>query len=150
MSALAMILAAAMVVPANGPEKVSGAVVREPQPLDLSGEWEGTLWDSESKNKGSWTVKLNDRWLVVERGIDSHRLLWQMTDEGRGKVKVKLLRTVYAGIYRQERDRVIIALRDSKRDRPNSFRTGDDQSLLILRRVKPGSFRFLGIDIDSR
>ena len=41
-SALAMILMTAMVVPGNGPEKVSGEVEQE-QRLDLSGEWEGTI-----------------------------------------------------------------------------------------------------------
>ncbi len=146
MSALAMILTAAMVIPANGPGRASSEMVRAQQPLNLSGEWEGTLRDSESKVKGNWIVKLSDDWVVVERGIDTRRLIWQMTNEGGGKVKVRLSRTVYLGIYRQESDRVIIALRDCKRGRPTSFRPSDDQSLLILHRAKPGSFRFLGID----
>jgi hypothetical protein len=146
MSALAMILTATMAVPADEPKKVSGEMVREQQPLDLSGEWEGTLRDSESKNRGSWTVKLNDRWLVLERGIDTQRLLLQVTNEGKGKVRIKLSRTVYAGIYRQQSDRVIIALRDSKKGWPVSFRVEADQSLLILHRAKPGSCRYFGID----
>jgi hypothetical protein len=125
---------------------MSGEMVRELQPLDLSGEWQGSLWDSESKVKGTWTVKLSDNWLVVERGTDTYRLLWQMTNEDGGKVKVRLSRTVYIGCYRYENDRVIIALRDCKKDQPVSFRPADDQSLFILRRAKPGSFRFLGID----
>ncbi len=145
-----MLVTAAMQIPASGPEKVSGEVVRQPRPLDLSGEWEGTLWDSESKVKGTWTVKLSDHWFVMERGIESHRLLWQMTSEGGDKLRVRLSRNVYVAIYRQESDRVLIALGDSKKDRPSSFRPKDDQSLLILRRAKPGSFRFLGIDPGTR
>ena len=43
-SALAMILTAAMAVPASGPEKVSGEVE---QGLDLRGEWEGLLWKEQ-------------------------------------------------------------------------------------------------------
>lgn len=39
MSALAMILAAAMAVPGNGPEMELGQMVQESQPLDLSGEY---------------------------------------------------------------------------------------------------------------
>jgi hypothetical protein len=38
MSALAMILTAAMVVPGDGPEKVSGELCRMRR-LDLRGEW---------------------------------------------------------------------------------------------------------------
>jgi hypothetical protein len=41
---------------------------------------------------------------------------------------------------------VTIALRDRKRGRPFAFRFGDDQSLLILHRAKPGPPRHLGID----
>ena len=40
-SALAMVLMAAMTVPGNGPEKVSGEVEKR---LDLRGEWEGVWW----------------------------------------------------------------------------------------------------------
>jgi hypothetical protein len=143
MSTLVLVLTAAMMVPGDGPEKVSWEVE---QKLDLSGEWEGTFWDSQSKNKEGWTVKLSDDWLVFERGADTYRMLWQMTDEGGGKVKLKLWRTVYVGIYRQESDRVLIALCDIKKARPVSFPLGDDQSFLILHRAKPGSLRFLGID----
>jgi len=149
MSALAMIVTAAMAVPGDGSEKVSAEME---QGLDLSGEWEGTFWDSEAKNKKMWTAILSDEWLVVEQGIDTRRMLWQMTDEGGGKVRVKLSGTVYLGIYRHESDRITIALRDSKRGRPFAFRFGDDQSLLILRRAKPGPRRHLGIDkvIETR
>jgi hypothetical protein len=145
MLTLAMILTMSMTVRWDGSEKVSGMMIQEPQSLNLSGEWEGTLWDAESKVKGNWTVKLHDRWLVIERGIDTHRLLWQMTDEGKGKARIELSTTVYVGIYRHERNRVIIALQESKRDRPNSFRLGSEKNLLILRRAKSGSLRFLGI-----
>ena len=145
---LAMILAAVMAVPANEPKKAAGEMVRQPQPLDLSGEWEGTLWDSESKDKGCWTVKLSDDWLVLERGGDTRRLLWQMTNEAGGKVKVELCGTVFVGRYRRESDRVMISLRDKKRERPIAARPGDDRGLLILHRAKPGSLRFLGTDSD--
>jgi hypothetical protein len=42
MSTLAMILTAAMAVPGDGSEKVSGELVEEK--LDLRGQWRGTLY----------------------------------------------------------------------------------------------------------
>lgn len=47
MSALAMILTAAIVVPGDVPEKVLGEIE---QRLDLSGEWEGT-WESHQRGR---------------------------------------------------------------------------------------------------
>jgi hypothetical protein len=99
-SALAIILAAGMAV-GNGPEKVSGE--RE-QWLDLRGEWEGTLM--HGIGQGS---------ILIREGI---WCLNNMTDEGRGELRVGRGESRWLGIYRQDGDRLIICNREARQGRP--------------------------------
>jgi hypothetical protein len=91
MSALAMILTAAMAVPRNGPENVSGEVE---QGLDLREEWEGiawsdnTIWRSEVSNRalvltavfGEATSRDSKTW-----GMD-RKEVGELQDRGEGKL----------------------------------------------------------------
>ena len=69
--------------------------------------------------------------------ILSHKLA--VTDEGRGRLRVRWAFRDHLGIYRQEGDRLLIAYRDDFRGRPASFwpAAGEGHHLLILRRVRP-------------
>ncbi|HEY7155522.1 MAG TPA: hypothetical protein VH575_16285 [Gemmataceae bacterium] len=128
MSTLVVILTA-MVVPGIGPEAVSAEMV---QGLDLSWEWEGTYWSFTGRN---YKAKLSGDWLKLE---DGQGLRLVITDEGGGKAKIEMTSYLLLSIYRQEGDRVIIALRDGRRGWPVSLRISDNQHLLILHCVKPG------------
>src|SRR5215469_9506700 len=90
-SALAMVLMAAMVVPANRPEKVSGEVE---QRLDLRGEWEGTRYDA---NGDEWVIEIN----FAE---------WGIVDEGAGRLRFKYDISSGYGIYQQHGDRLTISI----------------------------------------
>ena len=134
-SALAMVLTAAMAVPANGPEKVSGEVE---QGLDLRGEWEGLLW----KEQGDF-IWVGYRDLVGVKGLSYregelvYRRRFNVVDEGNGMLRATLGRMERLGIYQRQSDRLIICLRDAENGRPTSFKGGNGQHLLILHRVKP-------------
>lgn len=121
MTALAIILTAAMVLPENGSEKVSGEMVREAQPLDLSGEWEVTWQDSLGR---TWQGKLKNGRLECKRpGLTAHGTL-KSGDEKEG-------------IYKWEGDRLFLCFSTGRNGRPTSFRGGAGQELFILRRIKP-------------
>lgn len=121
MSALAMILTAAMVVPGDGPKYESAKIV---QRLDLSGKWKGycnpglPIGEHEMNFKG-----------------------WGVIDEGAGRVRLKLPSvdgvswTVY-GIYEQDGDRLKICFSIDGKSRPTRFDGGGDQYLYDIRRVK--------------
>lgn len=119
MSALAMILTAAMVVPGDGRERVSMEMV---QVFDLSGEW-----------KARW---IDDRWGV---GIETapHKLLANTVFEGVNKLRITYRGGCHLGIYKEEANHVVICLREPGRGRPRDFRVKPDQELLILHRAKP-------------
>lgn len=125
MSAVAMILTAAMAVPADLPEKVSGEMV---QGLDLSREWEGTL---RSKQGKECRVRIDPKWIFLESdegkiGLGTKNLV----DEGNGKLRFR----GSLGLYRYEKDRLLICIGDGK-SRPLTI--GQEYgSLLILHRAK--------------
>lgn len=118
MSALAMILTAAMVVPGDGSEKVPMEMV---QGFDMSGEW-----------KAWWR---DDKWGV---GIETapHKLLSNTVFEGGNKLRMTYRGGCHLGIYKQEHNRIVICLRELGCGRPTDFRVKLDEELLILHRVK--------------
>lgn len=131
MSALAMILMAAMAVPASGPEKVSGEAE---QKLDLSGEWEGT-WQSGSDNsKSIWDTRIRDGRFTAKWRSASGSKRWGGVDEGKRKLR---LDGGYLGIYKWKGNRLFICYQDDAKGYPLAFHPEKGQHLLILRRVKP-------------
>jgi hypothetical protein len=135
MSTLVLMLTAAMAVPGNGPEKVSGEME---QGLDLRGRWEGTFQAWQGGVSGEAQVsngKIHLRLLTVPCGAGRvYEKKWQCTDEGEGKLL--LFESKRPGIYRQHGDHIIICFRASEKGRPAAFQAEDDQYLLILHRVK--------------
>jgi hypothetical protein len=130
-SALAMILAAGMAI-GTGPEMVSGEVVRG---LDLRGEWEGTIRHSFGGDRP--VVLDKDGVLTEDDGLISLGFFLEVSDEGKGKVQIRLGGSARVGIYKHEGEDVVICF--CRVDRPTEFRAGNGRSLLILRRVKPGN-----------
>jgi hypothetical protein len=142
-SALAMVLAAGMVTgDGTGAGRVSGETA-EPQRLDLNGEWRGVLktrnneYEVEYRGEGGWSC-----WLRPKGELPMCFDL-RFTDEGRGRLQVTdrwqlqwWTNEPGLGIYKREGDRLTICYRNAGEGRPTSFRTGDGQDLLILRRVK--------------
>lgn len=128
MSTLAMILTVAMVVPASGPEKVSGAVAKS-QRLDLSGVWKGT---ARTKCGASYRVRIDPKVMFFESeektmGLSTSNLI----DQGDGKLLFKGC----LGLYRCKDDLLLICVGDVK-NRPPSI--GVECGLtFILHRVKP-------------
>lgn len=128
MSALAMILTAAMAVPGDGPERVSGEL-SQMRRLDLRGKWKleflgGTLEP-----------------LSREEVIRALRI----QDMGEGRLRMALPKTYkgdlvfipYTGTYRQERDRVVIHFRIVAEKTPTAFRDHFPQGCIILHRIEP-------------
>jgi hypothetical protein len=132
-SALAMILTAAMTVPGNGPEMVSDEME---QGLDLSGKWEGILLFEDGTVH---LAKLANNFLETfnNKGHSVMGCGWAHLDEGGGRCKFRLVGKHYYGIYKQEANRVTISICFDGKGYPTSFNGGDNQWLLILRRVKP-------------
>ena len=137
MSVLAMILTAAMTVPMNGPEKVSGEIE---QRLDLRGEWEGT-WQDATTGKGGVKAKAemlaDDFYCAKEPNLTFFRGFAEPYDEGAGKMRFELEAGDMLGIYQQDGDRVILCLGEVSGTRPDSFQVRKRRILLILHRVKP-------------
>ena len=130
-SVLAMVLMAAMAIPGNGPEKVSGEMEQE---LDLSGEWKG-VW---SVNEPGWGAG-NDV-ARLAKGKLNDCVLGRVVDEGHGRCRFHLDDVLCLGIYRQDGGCLVICFRYacSERGYPRTFETGGKRHLLILHRVKPG------------
>jgi hypothetical protein len=134
MSTLAMILAA-MIVPGNGPEKVSGEVSeRELRALDLHSEWRGAMY-SPPDTIESVAIK-GGHLLFLARGRDVGHL-FVCTEKSEGTFRVRWSDETCLGIYRYEEGRLLLCLSEAGNDRPTSFKIGDGQYLLILHRVKP-------------
>jgi hypothetical protein len=136
-SRLAMVVMAAMTLPGNGPEKMSDEVTRER--LDLSGKWEGNISHqmgfsiSASIEKGH-LAEVN--WLGGgPMVVASYRL--SVTSEGPGRFRLTLNGERYVGIYKWGSSEVILCYRQAEQGHPTSFRAGNGQHLLILRRAKP-------------
>jgi hypothetical protein len=140
MSALAMILTAAMMVPANGPEPVSGEIA-EPERLDLSGEWEGS-WHDASTPKGGLKMRAEllagDFYCAKEPNLLFFRGFAEAHDEGAGKMRFDPEAGDMLGIYQQDGDRVILCIGVANGPRPDSFQVREGRILLILHRVKLG------------
>jgi hypothetical protein len=131
MSALAMILTAAMAAPGDGPEKVSGEVVRG---LDLSGEWEGV---SPSADLPVDVSGRKLRFRGGRGGISNYTVPWKVADEGNGKIRVKFQGSEpVLGIYEWRGDRVCLCYAYANRPRPTKFEVGEGRAVLILHRVK--------------
>jgi hypothetical protein len=127
MSALAMILTAAMVVPGDGPEKVSGEI-KKGERLDLRGKWKLEF--------GAGTLET----LTREELIRALRI----QDMGEGRLRMALPKSYkgdlvfipYTGTYRQERDRVVIQFRMVVEKTPTAFRDHYRRGYIILHRIK--------------
>jgi len=139
MSALAMILTAALVVPGDGPEKVLGDVERLPQPLDLRGKWKGTIskYDRKYGEFGAKVYFSGGR-LKVEDNAKPGEFVADVqacfVDEGNGKFRFRLNGDqLYLGIYRQEGDRFIGCI--GHKDRPSEFKLAERRALISLHRV---------------
>ncbi len=131
MSALAMILTAAMVVPGDGPEKVSGEMVQER--LDLRGEWEAILFHGGKKVSGQ--ARILRGLLVTWEGKGGRgSFFWSdvPVDEGKGNFRIG----GSLGIYQYDGNRLRICFDDGAGDRPTSFLPGKNRVYLILHRVK--------------
>jgi hypothetical protein len=136
MSTLVIVLTAAMVVPANGPEMVSGEIA-EPQRLDLSGEWEGTCFDSNGRNfegkvKGSVFVLTPQERPFLDLGPE------YINDKGNGRITLRLgaKGPVLLGIYQHAGDKLMMCFCATKDGWPTQFKADGKCALLILHRVK--------------
>jgi hypothetical protein len=139
-SALAMVLMAGMAVPGNGPKKVSGEVE---QGLDLSGEWKGVCrYRNPGEETKSAEVHLKDGKLHLKLPSGfSATFLYAVIDEGGGKFCLGLDYRSYVGIYKWERDHIVLCIRSPNLGYPVVFEPKGDQNLqnlYILHRVKPG------------
>jgi hypothetical protein len=130
MSALAMILTAAMVVTGDVPEKVSGEVERR---LDLSGEWEGTSTDGSLSGVVRLVKDKATSYVPTSKSI----VTFKVVDEGGGRFCIPHGERELLGIYRYQDDNHVILCVSQHGHRPQSFRRGDGQALCILHRVKP-------------
>lgn len=137
MWALTMILAAALAVPGDVPEKVSAEVKRSPQPLDLRGEWKGTLRNYHGLCA---KVQLSGGRLIMEDntgpGESAADFPVSFVDEGNGKFRLRLNFLCYLGIYRKEGDSFIGCF--SEKHRPSEFKLTERRGLIELHRVKHG------------
>jgi hypothetical protein len=141
-SALAMVLMAGIVVPGNGPEKVSGEMKLER--LDLSGKWEAILFLQGDVYRGeAWIGKAIFRpqrellFTPNQKNVE-RTFFWGAVpiDEGDGRFRIG----DRLGIYQQVGDHLRICFWDGEGHGrcPASFKPGKDRVVFILRRVKPG------------
>lgn len=130
MSILFMILAMGQ-VPGGGSEKISGEMKKQ---LDLRGDWEGICHTSRMKTP---IVMHNKIVTVIYNGRHLHNFdidLQKVTEEGDNRLRFKWMGINCFGIYQQDSDRLRICF--SVKDWPTSYRVGDYEELLILRRKK--------------
>ncbi len=129
MSALAIIVTAAMVVPADLPEKGSREMTYS---FYLSGEWEGIGLDENGQAyRRVFLDHLRFRYETDNVGGD----FWTpFIFENGGKLRYRGCASIL-GIYRQEAERLYICYRQGSR--PTTYRGGSGQTLLILHHVKP-------------
>jgi hypothetical protein len=131
-SALAMILAAGMAVPGDVPKPKQdlGEVQQE---LDLRGTWEGTLHATDGNVYQIRITRDRCRWELKNRFAAEYDNPFR--DDGGGRLHLHD-HPNRLGIFRQESDRLTICLASGHH--PTTFHATDSQTLLILRRVKPG------------
>jgi hypothetical protein len=156
MSVLAMLLTAAMVIPGNGPERVSGETEQsQGQRVDISGSWEGIAWSDNS----IWKAEVSNCSLVLTAVFgeatsrDSKAHGWDRWEIGEipkqlksGKGKLIIQKEpynqcfdcrMYEAIYRWDSDLLVICFSRIELGSPTSFQAGKNQFLVVLRRVKP-------------
>jgi hypothetical protein len=129
MSALAMILTAALAVSGSGPEKVSGEIEVE-RALDLASRWEGVCYHPN----GQYEAGLIGGQLADLRGGLPAFFSEKVVDQGRGHLRINVAGRNCLGIYRQDESTLMIRYRDACHGYPTSFAVGN---VFILRRVNP-------------
>ena len=135
-SALAMVLMAGMVVPGNGPKKVSGELT----PYPFAGTWQGIMQFEGFADK---EIGMTDGKLTVCPNLGDQPIAFSgpAIYQGRGQLRIHMIHVLgngdCLGIHRQDGDRLIICLREPGKERPTSFNTDNHQALIILHRVKP-------------
>jgi hypothetical protein len=119
-------------LPGDNPVHVEGEI-DPPGPLELSGRWEGS-WTREgdtdigvSFQDGRLTLPMMPAWTV--------RLV--LTDEGRGRCRVRLGDVDMLGIYERTEDRLVLCWRGADSVRPKRFVDEECADVVILRRVRP-------------
>jgi hypothetical protein len=147
MSTFVMMLAAGLAA-GDAPSKVSVEVAES---LPTHGEWQGRWTDDQgftrdvalpgvvTRGRSVCTVYVEIVGIPRPRPVSNS---FSIADEGRGDVRMEW-NTRWArgdsenclGIYRWDKDRLIICFRVEGKGRPKSFRSGDGQHLLRLRRV---------------
>lgn len=136
MSTLEMILTAAMIFPELGPEKVSMQVTTgESTPLDLRGEWRGTLY-SPPDSIEPVAIENGYIFFISRDRFSCH--LFECVQQSPGAFRGRWFGETCLGIYRYEERCIFLCLREASKGRPNSFRSINGQTLLILHRVKTG------------
>ena len=136
MSTLVLMLTAAMAVPGDVPKEVSEEIEER---LDLSGKWEGNVSHQEGFSVGAWLEGSRlVEWDFLGNG-PRIAVSFQVSNSGDvpGRFRPILNGERYVGIYKRSSDTVILCYRLAGRGYPTSFRAGDGQHLLTLRRVKP-------------
>lgn len=122
MSSLVMILTVAMMVPGNGPERASGEIAM-PQPLDLKGQWWLTCGKDSYEISGEEIIRS-----------------WKLRDEGIGRFRmtVTIMKQDFLmlGIYRQEKEKILMCFRNADYGRPTRIQDCDGQFVVTLRRIK--------------
>jgi hypothetical protein len=132
MHAALLLLAASL--PGDNPHRVEGDIIAPPEPLELRGRWEG-LWLREGEaadgavyHDGRLTLPMTPAWTT--------RLV--LTDEGRGRCRVRLGDVEMLGNYQRQDERIVLCWRGADRGRPTRFVDEDCADVVILRRVRPG------------
>lgn len=139
MSALAMILTAAMVVPGDGPGKASGEVSEKGRGLDLKGKWEGSLRIKLPDGTDSIvSATYHDGKLAALDLFGEEALKLVFIDQGKGRCRCRTFGDDQEalGIYKWQRDQLFICLRADGKGRPTNFTVEGTNLLLILHRVK--------------
>jgi hypothetical protein len=97
----------AAVLPGDNPVRVEGDIITPPGPLELRGRWAG-LWLREGEaadgavyHDGRLTLPMTPAWTA--------RLT--LTDEGRGRCRVRLGDVEMLGIYQRTEDRLVLCWR---------------------------------------
>jgi hypothetical protein len=119
------------VLPGDNPTRVEGDIIAPLPPLELRGRWEG-LWLREGEaadgaiyHDGRLTLPMTPAWKA--------RLT--LTDEGRGRCRVRLGDVEMLGIYQRQAERIVLCWRGADRGRPTRFVDEDCADVVILRRV---------------
>jgi hypothetical protein len=132
MSAFAVVLVAGMAV-GSGPAKLS---LEAEQWLDLSGRWEG-IW--EDATGASFLIMSCGRELGGRPRLGPASILdtASVVNCGAGRFTAAVSDRACLGIYQWDGGQLFICLRARGQGWPASFRGGNGQHLLRLRRARP-------------